>query len=121
MVIDDSKVVVDRLAISLKELPNVDKVYCGYNYENGETLLHQHKIDIAILDINLPGKSGIDLLKMISIDKGKSGIKVIMITEEPTDTKKILCLSIGADYFFDKFEGFEKINEIVSNPDLQAS
>ena len=56
MVIDDLKVVIERMVSSLEELPNVEFVLHGSNYQDGERLLNEIKVDVAILDINLPGK-----------------------------------------------------------------
>jgi DNA-binding NarL/FixJ family response regulator len=68
------------------------------------------KPDVAILDIRLPGKSGIEVLKDIR-DK-KLPIRVIMLTNYPYPQYRKKCEELGADYFFDKVADIEKIVEV---------
>lgn len=120
MVIDDSSIVIERLVPALEELPNVNQVIKGENYEDGERLLSDRKTDVAILDINLPGKTGIELLKLIREKYPQAKMVVIMMTDDPTENKKNICMQAGADYFIDKFEGFESILHIVSDIPVKA-
>lgn len=104
---------IDRFVPSLQELQNIDKVLYGFSFADGETLLAENHVDVAILDINLPDKSGIELLGLIKTNNYPVK-KVIIITEDPTETKKQRCLALGADYFFDKYDAFEEITQILS-------
>ncbi|MBS1510991.1 MAG: response regulator [Bacteroidetes bacterium] len=113
LIVDDSKVVIERLTPALNELPLKKELLIGFNYEEAVQLLKENNIDIAILDVNMPGKSGIDILKFIKENKYPVKLVVIM-TEDPTEDKKQLCTNLGADYFLDKFTDFEKIPEIIS-------
>ena len=115
MMVDDSRAIASRLMPSLEELSNVDKVLCGYSYEDGKKIISEADIDIAVLDVNLPGKSGIDLLKYIKQDERLLNTTVIMMTDEASESREKLCMSAGADYFIDKFEDFENIINIVAN------
>lgn len=114
MIIDDSPIILDRLTPTIQALPNVEKVSQGSNYRDGLKLLSEHKIDVAILDINMPGKNGIELLRYIKENETTQSTVVLMITEEATEVKKTLSFSAKADYFIDKFENFEKIIDIIT-------
>ena len=66
---------------------------------------------MVILDIRLPGLSGIDVLKDIR-DK-KLPIRVIMLTNYPYPQYRKKCEELGADYFFDKVTEIEEIPKMI--------
>jgi DNA-binding response OmpR family regulator len=61
--------------------------------------IHNESPDIVILDIMLPGKDGLDVLKEI---RGKSSVPVIMLTARGEDTDRIVGLELGADDYLPK-------------------
>jgi DNA-binding response OmpR family regulator len=62
---------------------------------------------IVVLDINLPGKSGLQLLR--AIKAAHHGLIVIMLTNQADDYYRKLAQSLGADYFLDKSNDFEQL------------
>jgi DNA-binding NarL/FixJ family response regulator len=113
MMVEDAEVIQDRLRILLEKTPVVYKVYSAGNYEEAEKILYNEWIDLAILDINLPGKSGIEVLRYIKTNYPQT--HVIMLTNEVNPLYRNLCLKLGADYFFDKSSDFDKIPLIIPN------
>ncbi|HEY4150852.1 MAG TPA: response regulator transcription factor [Chitinophagaceae bacterium] len=113
LVVEDSPLITERFAEILNEMDNVEQIFYARNYTEGKKLLDEIKPDIALLDINLPGKSGIDVLRLIRQQRPE--INVIMITNQVTDHYKRICAALGAQYFFDKSNEFEQVPEIISN------
>jgi len=68
--------------------------------------------DVVILDIRLPRRSGIDLLK--DIKESSAAPIVIMVTNYPYRQYRQACIAAGADYFFSKTDEFEMIRETLS-------
>ncbi|MGW8303519.1 MAG: response regulator, partial [Desulfobacterales bacterium] len=66
----------------------------------------------VILDIRLPRRSGIDLLK--DIKENPAAPIVMMITNYPYRQYRVGCMAAGADYFFSKTDEFEMIRETLS-------
>ena len=62
---------------------------------------------IVVLDINLPGRNGLDLLRVIKT-KHKD-IVVIMLTNQANDYYRKITYQLGADYFLDKSNDFEEL------------
>ena len=112
IIIDDSKIIVDRVIALLNEIPFHGTILFGHNFEEGADLLANNKADIIMLDINLPGKSGIDLLKFIK-EKDYHVSLIIIMTEDPSEAKKEVCTELGAHYFLNKFSDFEMIPDII--------
>lgn len=72
-----------------------------------EFLTHKEKIDLVTLDINIPGKDGIEVLKdLIKIDPN---VKVIMVSAMGKDSVIKECLSLGAKNFIVKPFNKDKI------------
>jgi DNA-binding NarL/FixJ family response regulator len=73
----------------------------------------RHKPDIVILDIQMPGGSGIEVLK--TIKKNKPSPIVIMFTNYPYPQYRAKCMEAGADFFFDKSLEFDALTETLKN------
>lgn len=112
LIVDDSPLIIERFTEILNDMDNIGSISHGGNYAEGLQLLEKLKPDVVLLDIHLPDKSGIDLLRLIQ--SMHLDITVIMITNQVTDHYKKLCSVLGADYFFDKSNEFEKIPGIIS-------
>lgn len=108
---DDSPLIRERLRDMLNELGNVDVV--GEAEHGGEARDHilQLKPDLAILDIRMPNRMGIDVLR--DIKHNLPELKVIMLTNYPYPHFQRRCEEEGADYFFDKSTEFEKVSQVV--------
>jgi DNA-binding NarL/FixJ family response regulator len=70
------------------------------------------KPDVAILDIRMPGGSGIGVLTAIKSDR--SNPFVIMFTNETATHVRDKCIELGADRFFDKSTEFENLHIALS-------
>jgi len=67
--------------------------------ENGLEYCERNKVDLIILDIVLPGMSGIDFLKSIRKKYTALELPIIVVTAKDTDDDVVLALSEGAsDY-----------------------
>jgi len=67
--------------------------------EDGLLALREADYDLLILDIMLPGMSGLDVLKAVRRD---NDIPVIMLTARGDDIDRILGLEFGADDYLSK-------------------
>lgn len=106
LVVDDSVIFRQRVICLLNER-NLNPVLQACNYEEAVNWLLKTKVHLALLDISMPGKNGIELLKLIR--SRYPDTKVWMISNHADEHYKQLCLSTGADYFFDKSLDFEEI------------
>ena len=111
IVVDDHDLIREGLnrIISFEE----DLIICG-QFRSGEELINNMKDynpDVILLDINMPGKNGIETLKTLKILY--PDIKVVMLTVE-NDKKTIMeSIDIGADaYILKESAGSEIVNAI---------
>ena len=108
---DDSRVVVERLADLLQEVPGAKLV--GQAEDVPETVrgIRKMKPDAVILDLQMPGGSGLDVLRAIRTDYPL--LYVLICTNYAIPQYREECLSAGANYFLDKSIDFEKIPGIL--------
>lgn len=111
LIVDDSKIVCKGLRQMLSDITDVNVVGEACNAGNAIKAILELKPDMVILDIRLPGKSGIEVLKDIR-DK-KLLIRVIMLTNYPYPQYRKKCEELGADYFIDKVTEIEKVTEVI--------
>ena len=72
---------------------------------------HQHEAVLILSDINMPGMSGLDLLKHIKEDFGKPPITVMMITAYGDEKNYNEAMKLGADDFLTKPVDFSNLKE----------
>ena len=110
-IVDDSEVMRERLAESMSDIAGIEVTgQSGNPFDALNSIKAEHP-DIVILDIRLPGKSGIDVLK--DIKRESPAPIVIMITNYPYRQYRQGCMAAGADYFFSKLDEFEMIAQAL--------
>ncbi|TDX01970.1 response regulator [Dinghuibacter silviterrae] len=113
LVVDDYELIVERLTALLEELAYVAQVWSARSYTESVALLGTQVPDIALLDIHLPDRSGIDLLDYIK-DRYPA-VRVIMISNQVNPTYKVLCQEKGADFVIDKSNDYEMIPNLIAS------
>jgi Response regulators consisting of a CheY-like receiver domain and a winged-helix DNA-binding domain len=97
LVVDDEKEIADVIELYLKnDQYNVLKFYTG---EEALACLESTKIDLAVLDVMLPGIDGFTILKKI---RETYTFPVIMLTAKTEYMDKIAGLTMGADDYIPK-------------------
>ena len=59
-------------------------------------------VDVVVLDVMLPGLSGLEVCRALRGDKATEAIPIIMVTARADETDRILGLDIGADDYLPK-------------------
>lgn len=112
LIVDNSFLIIERLSNILKDISEVNEIYKATNFDEAADILKENKTNIVLLDIQLPGKNGIELLKFIV--ESYPGIKIIVITNLVSVYYQRLCKNLGAVSFIDKSKDFDLIPEIVT-------
>jgi two-component system OmpR family response regulator len=77
-----------------------------------QQLLESERIDLLVLDLNLPGTNGLELCRELRTD---SNLPVIMLTAKTSSIDRIVGLETGADdYVCKPFEPLELLSRIRS-------
>jgi DNA-binding response OmpR family regulator len=73
--------------------------------EDGPTALsaaHERVPDIAVLDVSMPGMSGLDVCRMLRADPATAGMMIIILTARAQETDVEGGFSAGADDYLIK-------------------
>ncbi|MDE6959596.1 MAG: VanR-ABDEGLN family response regulator transcription factor [Lachnospiraceae bacterium] len=97
LVVDDEREIADLIAVYL-ESENYT-VYRYYTAAEALACIRQEELDLAILDVMLPGMSGFDLCQKI---RETYTYPVIMLTAKDAELDKITGLTLGADDYITK-------------------
>jgi len=111
MIADDSRLITDRLTGLLSELDQVEIIGPAPNGDAAVQLFQEHSPGVALLDLEMPGRNGLETL--IEIRKQGRPCVVIMLTNYDHPEFRDACLHAGADFFLRKSTEFERAIEIV--------
>ena len=111
LVADDSLVVRRHLVELLSELPRIEVVGPAADVSQALELYHRHRPRAAVLDIRMPGGSGLDVLGRIKAHD--PSCVVIMLTSHALAEFRPRCRELGADFLFHKATEFEKVAEVL--------
>jgi len=73
----------------------------------GRSMVNEHRFDVVILDVNLPGMNGFDLCRFIK--ENWPAIPVIMLTALGSLDNKVLGFEAGADDYLSKPFAFKEL------------
>lgn len=62
-------------------------------------ILEKSKVDLILLDVMLPGKSGLDLCRAL---RQKSNVPIVMVSARGEELDRVLGLELGADDYISK-------------------
>ena len=117
VIIDDSVVIRQRLVGLLEETAGVHLADVATDGHEGLETILRLQPDVVILDIRMPGMSGIELLECL---QGKEvSPTIVVLTNFPYPAYRKRCQELGAEYFFDKSTEFaaavEVLRELATN------
>ncbi|MDP3386090.1 MAG: sigma-54 dependent transcriptional regulator [Eubacteriales bacterium] len=116
LIIDDEKSIRFSLKVGIQKLEGVS-VYTAESGEEGLEIIKSKKIDLAIIDIKLPGIDGIEVLE--TIHRLKIDMTVIMITYISEVRLAVKAMKLGAyDYFTKPFKIADVVDSINSLRDF---
>lgn len=111
LIADDEAEIRDVLHLYLEK--DGYEVYEAADGIRAMEVLQKEKIDLAILDIMMPGIDGYRVLRNIRED---NNIPVIILSAQSSDSAKILGLDLGADDYITKpFVPLEAVARVNSN------
>ena len=113
LIADDSRLMRDRIRETISIFSNVEIVSETDNGTEALEELIRHNPDLAIIDIRMPDRNGLEILKEYRV-KNKT-TKIIILTNYAYDQYLERAYENGADYFYSKSEDFDKIAATVAN------
>lgn len=100
LVIDDEEDILELVRYNLEK--DGYRVTCVYSAEEASEKLKEETPQLMLLDLMLPGISGLDFCKMLRSDPVYSNIPILMITAKEKDADIVTGLELGADDYLTK-------------------
>jgi two-component system KDP operon response regulator KdpE len=105
LVIDDEPAIRRFLRVSLAAQGYL--VLEADSGESGYALLQRNTVGVVILDLGLPGVSGLDILKRLR--ESGSSVPVIVLSSRSDEGGKVAALDMGADDYVTKPFGMDEL------------
>lgn len=100
LIADDHAIVREGLKRILADDASVETVAEASDGQEAARLVRTHKPDVVLLDISMPGRSGIDALA--DIQSASPATRILILSMHPEDQYAIRCLREGADGYLTK-------------------
>jgi YesN/AraC family two-component response regulator len=111
LIVEDSSIVRGRIIRLVSGVEGVKVVGMAVDGTHALALFRELKPDVMLLDIQLPGLNGIELLTRVRSEQ--AACKVIVLTTYAFDEFRRKCLDLHAEFFFDKALEFPRVVEVL--------
>ena len=113
LVVDDETAIADLVEVYLKN--EGFTIHKFYNASDALACVRTTRLNLAVLDVMLPGEDGVSLLKKMKAAPALRDIPVIMATAKGAEYDKIQALDLGADDYITKpFNPLELVARVKS-------
>jgi len=65
-------------------------------------LINEHKPSLVLLDVQMPGRSGLEVLQLVKADPDLAATRVILLTSKAQESDVEAGLIAGADFYLTK-------------------
>lgn len=110
LLVEDSKLLADRLSETLEQLPGVKVVGVADTEFGAVTMSRLYDVDAMILDLQLREGTGFGVLRTL----GKSRPAVIVLTNFSLPGYAEQARALGVEEFLDKGKDFERLPSILA-------
>lgn len=114
IVVDDHAIVRRGIVQVLSEYPDAEIVAEAGDYAQLRAELRKHgEPDVLVMDVGLPGKNGIEILKALRDDYPK--LKVLIVSMYPEDQYAVRAFRAGAFGYLNKASAPDKLLDALSH------
>jgi DNA-binding NarL/FixJ family response regulator len=110
---DDHPLLLDGLLRILADLPDVTLLPPVNNGHQLLDYLHQHPVDVVLLDLNMPKMDGREALKEIKSDPSLRSIPIVVLTTSKAEQDVLQTYDLGVNCFITKPVAFADFIEVT--------
>ena len=100
LVVDDEDDIIDLLQYNLEQ--EGYRTISAKNGNDGIEIARQEKPDLIILDVMMPGMTGIEVCRKLRQDAYLRHTPILMLTARTEEETQVESLDVGADIYFSK-------------------
>ena len=112
LIADDHAIVREGLKQIIKNLPAVSSIDEAQEGNEAYALIRENSYDMAVLDISMPGLSGLDILQKVR----NAGIctRVLILSVHPEEQYAMRAFKLGASGYLSKRDAYEELSLAIS-------
>jgi DNA-binding NarL/FixJ family response regulator len=107
LIADQSAAVIERLVALISDVAHV--VGRATNAKDALNGIRRNNPHLTVFDIGIA--NGVDLLRQIK--RHQPPVIAVVLTHSVEETTRRICLHLGAEYFLDKLQEFDKVRDII--------
>lgn len=111
LIADDQNLICDGIRIILNSQPDIEVTAAAYDGITAVEYVAKFRPDVALLDIEMPGMTGLEALKKIKAEYPE--VKVLMLTTFDPDDYILAAFRSGADGYLLKDLSGEKLSAAI--------
>ena len=111
IIADDHPLFRRGLKHALEETPDIEVIGEASNGDSLLSMIKSDNLDMVLLDISMPGKSGLDLLKQLKSEHTK--LPILILSVYPEEQYAVRFIKAGASGYLTKESAAEKLAEAI--------
>ena len=111
IIADDHPLFRRGLKHALEETPDIEVIGEASNGDSLLSMIKTDNLDMVLLDISMPGKSGLDLLKQLKSEHSK--LPILILSVYPEEQYAVRFIKAGASGYLTKESAAEKLAEAI--------
>jgi two-component system, NarL family, invasion response regulator UvrY len=111
IIADDHPLFRRGLKHALEETSDIEVIGEASNGDNLLSMIKSNNLDMVLLDISMPGKSGLDLLKQLKSEHSK--LPILILSVYPEEQYAVRFIKAGASGYLTKESAAEKLAEAI--------
>ena len=100
LLVDDDPDILGLLQSQFRDEPF--EIFTAGEGKSALNIVHTEKPDLIVLDVNMPGLSGLEICRALKADKNTQNIPIIMLSARNEEIDRVLGLEFGADDYVTK-------------------
>jgi DNA-binding NarL/FixJ family response regulator len=109
LVVDDDDLLATALAALLETEDRIEHVGRAHTGEEAIALVAEHRPDVVVMDVEMPGIGGLEATRRITTGGGRSGPSVLVITGADVEAHWMSARAAGAVGYLPKSDLAERL------------
>lgn len=111
LIADDHAIIREGIKMILAELPEIHEVSEADNGHDALRMISGGNFTMAILDINMPGLSGIDILS--ACQRSGNPVRILILSIHPQEEYALRVFSMGACGYLSKGDAYHELKDAI--------
>ena len=111
LIVEDHELTRFGLKTAFENCEYAEEIFEAESAETAMNIVHDHKIDLIIMDLGLPGIDGIEATKLVK--QYNQEIKVVILTSHNDSAEVLNSLKAGANAYCSKEINPKRLTEVV--------